>query len=31
VNRVMKLGVITKRPDAGGQEVQEESLRDPAV
>ena len=31
VNRVMKLGVITRRPDVGGQEVQEESLRDPAV
>ncbi len=31
VNRVMRLGVITRRPDVGGQEVQEESLRDPAV
>jgi hypothetical protein len=29
VDRVMRLGVITRRPDAGGQEVQEESLRDP--
>jgi len=31
VNRVMKLGVVTRRPDVGNQEVQEESRRDPGV
>ncbi len=31
VRSVMRLGVITKRPDQGGQDVQEESRRHPTV